>query len=485
MIYRLVSPSNKGSIRQLGGFPIFTAWTFFTKRYDFLWYHFKQSADPFFKFKVLQHDVVAMRGEEARKAFFESKSLDFLEGYKILMGGAPLLKDVEVDHSHAEDVSWFNKQLVILLNKNRLGDALPNLLEDINRRMEGWGKSGRIDPFKQIYDLVFQMTVRMASCDELARDHKTIEDMQKLYWTLEKSSTPIALLLPWFPSPSKKRKDAATKELFVKLYGIVEMRRAAKVSTTDPIDILLEQGCGTEEIVGFILGVVFAGVINTGINSCWILVYLASHPEWKTKVKTEINNLLDKYTNTSSGEPLHKRLSTIPMSAWEDDVPILDSVIRETIRVVLTGTVLRRNLLEELTLHGRQIERGDFVAYSLGDVHLNPGIYSRPDEFDPARFGPGREEDKKEAFAFLGWGAGRHPCTGMKVAKLEIKVIVAFMLAGFEFDLVDKSGKPVTELPKPDRNDHHQVSNFVSILLTQPRILIILSRRGPLENHAT
>lgn len=33
-----------------------------------------------------KHDVVALRGEEARKVFFDTKSLDFIEGYKILMG---------------------------------------------------------------------------------------------------------------------------------------------------------------------------------------------------------------------------------------------------------------------------------------------------------------------------------------------------------------------------------------------------------------
>ena len=44
----------------------------------------------------------------------------------------------------------------------------------------------------------------------------------------------------------------------------------------------------------------------------------------------------------------------------------------------------------------------------------------------------------------------------MKFAKLEIKAILAFMLAGFEFD-VDKLGKRPLEPPKPDRNDIHQV----------------------------
>ena len=36
---------------------------------------------------------------------------------------------------------------------------------------------------------------------------------------------------------------------------------------------------------------------------------------------------------------------------------------------------------------------------------------------------------------------GRHPCTGMKVAKLEIKIILAFMLFGYEFSVVDNIRK--------------------------------------------
>ena len=58
--------------------------------------------------------------------------------------------------------------------------------------------------------LVFQMTVRMASCAELAADFKVIEEIQSLYWQLEKSATPTTLLLPWFPGPAKKRKERVT-----------------------------------------------------------------------------------------------------------------------------------------------------------------------------------------------------------------------------------------------------------------------------------
>ncbi len=52
-IYYIATPSSKGSIRTLGGFPVLTAWTFFTRRYDFLWDNFGKNAAPHFKFNVL------------------------------------------------------------------------------------------------------------------------------------------------------------------------------------------------------------------------------------------------------------------------------------------------------------------------------------------------------------------------------------------------------------------------------------------------
>ena len=90
----------------------------------------------------------------------------------------------------------------------------------------------------------------MATCVELSNDLKAIEEIQALYWTLEKSATPTALLLPWFPGPAKKRKEQATKDLYIKLQDYVELRRNAVVPSSDAIDVLLEQGLTTAKIVG-------------------------------------------------------------------------------------------------------------------------------------------------------------------------------------------------------------------------------------------
>jgi sterol 14-demethylase len=141
-----------------------------------------------------------------------------------------------------------------------------------------------------------------------------------------------------------------------------------------------------------------------------MLLYIAYNKEWKQKTSDEVQSLIQKHTNTNPlppPEPLHKRLSTIPISVWEKEMPVLDSVIRETLRMVQNFTALRRNILNDLDIRGEVIPKGDFIAYPVSDAHQNPDIYTNPMKFDPDRFSVAREEDKKQAHAFLGWGAGK------------------------------------------------------------------------------
>jgi hypothetical protein len=120
--------------------------------------------------------------------------------------------------------------------------VVPALFSDINKRMDAWGVEGKINPFKSIYDLVFQMTVRMASCHELAADPGSIQKMKDLYWTLEKSATPVSLLLPWFPSTARRNSQQATKDLYNMVSHYVDIKRKAAVPNSDAIDLLIADG---------------------------------------------------------------------------------------------------------------------------------------------------------------------------------------------------------------------------------------------------
>ena len=53
---------------------------------------------------------------------------------------------------------------------------------------------------------------------------------------------------------------------------------------------------------------------------------------------------------------------------------------------------------------------------------------------------------------------GRHLCAGMRIAKLEIKLLLTMMLLGYEYELVDGNGNYPKELPSQNRNGNLRVS---------------------------
>jgi len=195
-----------------------------------------------------------------------------------------------------------------------------------------------------------------------------------------------------------------------------------------------------------------------------MLIDLAIHPEWREKCKKEIRGLLSRHSGDSdSSATLCEKLGVVPISAWEDELPILGACIRESQRIALSSNIMRRNIHEDMKFGDKVVRRGDFLIYSMNDVHMNPEYYPDPYKYDPNRWLQ-PELAPKCIYPFLGWGAGRHVCTGMKLAKLEMKLILVMFLMRYEFDLVDKDGKFPDPLPAPNRNDIHQVREVANIL---------------------
>lgn len=68
--------------------------------------------------------------------------------------------------------------------------------------------------------------------------------------------------------------------------------------------------------------------------------------------------------------------------------------------------------------------QGDVVAISPNFNHVLPQIFERPLSFEPDRFNPPRDEDKKKPFSYMGFGGGRHACIGQNFAYLQVSVLL-------------------------------------------------------------
>lgn len=112
----------------------------------------------------------------------------------------------------------------------------------------------------------------------------------------------------------------------------------------------------------FIIGALFAGVVNSGINSGWLLCYLATNPHWMAEVRKEVENAASKYS-TEKSSSLSDRLATLPVEAWENEFPMLDLCLKETIRVQGQGVFQRRNVSgSDITIGGEVIPNGFFAV---------------------------------------------------------------------------------------------------------------------------
>jgi sterol 14-demethylase len=128
----------------------------------------------------------------------------------------------------------------------------------------------------------------------------------------------------------------------------------------------------------FILGVLFAGIVNTGIMSAWMLLFLHNTPAWKAKAIAEVQSFISQYAPKDDPN-LAAQLAAIPPEVWDDNMLVLDLCLRETIRIVMTGAALRRVMTNDVVVDGVKIERGSFLAFLMSSTHADPEIYDEPE----------------------------------------------------------------------------------------------------------
>jgi len=232
------------------------------------------------------------------------------------------------------------------------------------------------------------------------------------------------------------------------------------------------------------IGLVTAGARSSGTTASWLFTYLGCHPMWRNEARAEVKKLITSYSleiiseSNSPCDSPSTALFSVPLSAWERETPVLDMLLRETLRIAQPHVAMRRNVGPEMYIDGKVIPTGTLVVYPFANVHLNPELYPDPWKFDPARPLP------KGAFSYLGWGGGassltarsfsetevdddvslltffclarwvgRVACLGSRLATLTIKLLAALVLSDFDFDTVDAGGRIADPAPEPNWND--------------------------------
>ncbi|KAI4931311.1 hypothetical protein J4E85_003901 [Alternaria conjuncta] len=440
--------------------PVVGALGFWTRRWEWWSERRDQSKTGTFSFHAGPNMIVALSGDRGRQLFFESKDLGFTEGYAVLFGNSPKAsRTITAEDNNLSFSAMFHRRLNFFLKNDQFRRKLPILISDTKQALEAIKNepSGRTNPFESLYRIVFRLTIRMVGATEIADDPQMLEEVLKMFETIESSSTATSVLFPKLPSPALLKRNWAGAQLYMMIDKIIKKRAASDEKHDDALQYLLDQGDRAERVAQFVVGALFAGLLNSGINVAWVMSYLATSPEWLAKANDEVRSNAARYAKNPNA-PLLQQLDDVPTEAWEAEFPVIDMCLRDSLRLNLLGTAFRRNISGKNIPTGNGdevIPPGAFVTYAPGDIHYDPEIYPDPQKWDPARYMPDRAEDKKKAaHGFLGWGSGRHPCLGMRFAKLEQNIITAYFIATFDFKLEDESGNVLTVAPLVDPNWH-------------------------------
>lgn len=96
-------------------------------------------------------------------------------------------------------------------------------------------------------------------------------------------------------------------------------------------------------------------------------------------------------------------------------------VWKETLRFYPVAPTVPRVALCDVDLGGYRIPSGKKVSVAIAAAMRDPTCWSAPNEFDPERFAPERNEGKTAGSAYMPFGAGAHSCVGAQLASLQAK----------------------------------------------------------------
>ncbi|XP_014292721.1 cytochrome P450 3A25 isoform X2 [Halyomorpha halys] len=146
--------------------------------------------------------------------------------------------------------------------------------------------------------------------------------------------------------------------------------------------------------------------------------------------------LLDLATHQSVQEKLRKEISSISECATGFDLEkiyssnYLNMVINESMRIHTQASLTTRMCTQDAVIGNTQIPKGTRVFIPVGQFHMDPEYFPNPEKFDPERFS---DENKGSIpkYSFIPFGEGPRICVGYKLALLQMKMAVIFLLLNF------------------------------------------------------
>ena len=292
-----------------------------------------------------------------------------------------------------------------------------------DRLLNRWNPGDVVDLEREMKQLTLSIIVDALFGIDLADESWGLEPaFNRILAHYERISQTYLYIPECVPTPENRAYRSALETLDAAVAKIITSYRQGDIQRPTVLDQLVdgEMGLSDREIRDEIVTLLVAGHETTALMLTFTGYLLGRHSETAERVAREARE--------SSERPLMELVN---------EMPELDRVLKESLRLYPPVFGIFREPIEDDVLGGFHIPSGSIVALNQWVAHRNEEVFENPNSFDPGRW-TGQFEAELPVGAYFPFAAGPRRCIGERFAMMEAKMILTRLLGSYGFTLVSK-----------------------------------------------
>jgi len=393
----------------------------------------RQAYGDYYRFRNGPREMVVIADPEAIGAVLRDRPDGFARTARL----AAIAREMGFEGVFtAEGDVWRRQRGMVMhgLDPAHIKAYWPTLVRVTQRFAGRWQRAAAAGAAIDLQADLMRYTVDVTSGLAFGIDMNTIEsDEEVIQQHLDKV---FPALFRKLMSPFPRWKWLRTREDRRLEYHLEELRRAvngfiaqarARMDPAHPTNLIESMiaardsaggGMDDQEIAGNVFTLLLAGEDTTANTLAWMIWLLFQNPAALERARAEVASIEMKYEQVAA-------------------LPFVEACANETMRLKPVAPLIILEALRDTVVAGIEIPAGQLVLLLMRPPAVDEKYFPDPKAFDPARWlDPNTRNLSSAKRVSMPFGAGPRLCPGRYLAMLEMKMVIAMLLGGFELESV-------------------------------------------------
>jgi len=376
-----------------------------------------QKHGPIIKTRLLGRNIVVLMGPEANRFLLSTH----MEHFAWKDGWPPMFIELLGESLFVQDGDVAKKMRRLImpaLHKRALHHYLRTMEDFTLEYMQRWEELGTFSWLEENKELTFAIATKLLMGSEPGDDTTRLS---RLFTQMTNGFVTVPVRWSWTPFG---KAISARDQLLAHIEKAIRYRQ--ENPTQDALSLLLatqdEDGnsLSMRELKAQALLLLFAGHETTASMLTSFMMSLAQNPSAWEKARAEQEAI-----------GIEGQLEMEHFS----QMPYLEQVFKEVERMYPPVPAGFRGVVKPFEFNGYYVPEGWTALYWINVTHRDDNIYTQPDQFDPDRFSPERNESATP-YSLVGFGGGSRTCVGYAFAQFEMKIVASYLLRFYDWELL-------------------------------------------------